>query len=213
MAAILPPPTSRDGAALPARLNGGSLSLGARVVRATPAQGLPMTRLDMRRLRSLAPSRRTAMTAVVCGALALGLPAVSRDARACDLTGYAADCRGANFDGRTFAGERLDGANFSGASFVGADLQGVDLYRADLSGANLRNANLQRAVLHYATLDDADFTGAVLTNAGMRSASLLRARFTDAETRGLDLSGAKLGGAVWMDGTVCAADSIGRCER
>lgn len=66
-------------------------------------------------------------------------------------------------------------------------LVGVDLRGAELIGTRLRHANLSHADLSRANLTQADLTGA-------------------------DLQGTRLGEAVWIDGRICAADSIGRCK-
>lgn len=65
---------------------------------------------------------------------------------------------------------------------VGADLRG-----AELIGASFRRANLSYADLRKANLAQSDLTGA-------------------------KLAGAQLEDAVWVDGRICAAGSVGRCN-
>jgi hypothetical protein len=79
------------------------------------------------------------------------------------------------------------GVNWSGCNKEGELLVGVDLRGAELFGAHLKGARLRYADLTRANLERADLTGA-------------------------DLTGARLGEAVWVDGRVCAADSIGMCK-
>lgn len=76
---------------------------------------------------------------------------------------------------------------WSGCRKDGALLAGADLRAAELVGTSLRQAQLSHADFSRANLLHADLAGA-------------------------DLSGARLGEAVWVDGRICAADSIGRCR-
>lgn len=69
-----------------------------------------------------------------------------------------------------------------GVLLVGADLQGAELLGASLKAADLRYANLTSA-----NLSQADLTGA-------------------------DITGARLANAIWPDGRVCAARSVGTCQ-
>ena len=88
---------------------------------------------------------------------------------------------------------------------VSCDLSGADLHSApwmfgknlqsiNLSGADLRNANLQGAELYYADL---------------RNANMIGAKNVDAAY----VNGACLDGAIWIDGSICQAGSIGGCRR
>jgi len=51
-------------------------------------------------------------------------------------------------------------------------------------------------------LDKANLSGASLVNANLKGAIL----------DGADLRYADLSGATWMNGSICAADSIGQCN-
>lgn len=73
------------------------------------------------------------------------------------------------------------GCNKQGFLLLGADLRGAQLINVDLTGANLR----------YADLREADLSGAHLERA--------------------DLTGTRLDGAVWIDGRICANNSVGAC--
>jgi len=79
----------------------------------------------------------------------------------------------------------------------GADMRGGNLRGFNLTGANLAGANLSGANLSYVSAFEADFRGANLTGASVT---------------GLQLGGADLSEAVWTDGRVCAAGSIGTCR-
>ncbi|MDF1523792.1 MAG: pentapeptide repeat-containing protein, partial [Trueperaceae bacterium] len=69
------------------------------------------------------------------------------------------------------------------------DFQGADFSGADLRGAHLAGADLRGADLRGANLEGAFAPG-------------------DA----VKLDDALLGGAVWIDGRVCGAESVGTCD-
>jgi len=79
-----------------------------------------------------------------------------------------------------------------GVNWSGCDKEGELLIGADLRGAELSGARLKGARLRYADLTQAD---------------LIRADLSAA-----DMTGARLDGAVWVDGHVCAENSIGVCK-
>lgn len=79
------------------------------------------------------------------------------------------------------------GVNWSDCVKDDALLVGADLRGAELIGSSLKRANLSYADLTRANLAQADLTGANLT-------------------------AARLGDAIWIDGRICAADSVGRCN-
>jgi uncharacterized protein YjbI with pentapeptide repeats len=82
-----------------------------------------------------------------------------------------------------------------------AQLEKADLHGIDLSGANLTNAELE----------DANLQGANLTNANLQRADLEGANLRGAKINGANLRGAELGYAIWVNGKVCAEDSVGSC--
>jgi Pentapeptide repeats (8 copies) len=107
------------------------------------------------------------------------------------------------------------------------DLAGMSARNAQLHGADLTNTNLRGADFAYADLSATDFTLADgqrmrLVGASLRKAIFNHARLTGADLRFADLSGAslagtelsatRLGNAIWIDGRVCAQDSIGVCN-
>ena len=107
------------------------------------------------------------------------------------------------------------------------NLVGMSARNAQLRGANLTNANLRGADFAYADLSATDFTLADarqvrLVGASLRNAVFNHARLTGADLSYADLSGAslagaelnaaRLGNAIWVDGRVCAHDSIGVCK-
>jgi hypothetical protein len=101
----------------------------------------------------------------------------------------------------------LKNAKLAKARLERADLTNADLSYADLSGANLRGANLRGAQLRGATLTQADLTGVDLAAADLGFAAL-----NGALLDGARLDGARLGQTTWVDGRVCAANSVGTCQ-
>lgn len=129
---------------------------------------------------------------------------------ATDLRG--ARMRNANLSGADLRGSQLGGADIAYTNLAGANLTGTEMTQAALVGANLRNADLSQAKLDganlaYAVFQGANLTAADLTGADMRNADLKGAMITLAR-----LSEAKMDNAIWVDGKVCAAGSVGECK-
>lgn len=156
----------------------------------------------------------TALTLCVSLALALRLTGTP-DVAAPDCRAVAAS--GINWDfcakPRQQLGERnLNGmsarnAQLRGSTLINARLRGVDFAYADLSStdftlADARQARLVGASLKRAVLNHARLTGADLSFADLSGASLV----------GAELSAARLANTIWIDGRVCARDSIGVCK-
>ncbi|MBT6273987.1 MAG: hypothetical protein HOI95_07625 [Chromatiales bacterium] len=137
--------------------------------------------------------------------------------------GVPRDCNAApvprvNWNGCQLLGAKLRGADLREATMVEANLSGVDLRRAqmnkaDLSyarftGGNLSGAKLTAATLFGTTLQRVNLQRAKLDRADLRSANFIGARIA-----GATFHGAQLGGALWIDGAQCAANSVGGCVR
>lgn len=86
--------------------------------------------------------------------------------------------------------------NLIGAKLEEANLQGMDLKGINFSGADLEKANFQNA----------DLTNAIFKNADLENANLNGAKIT-----GAVFKGAELEFTTWVDGKVCAEDSLGSC--
>ena len=125
-----------------------------------------------------------------------------RGARLRNANLSTSDLRGAILTGADLAYSTLTMSNMKDAIVVQGSLVGATLRRAQLQGADLTDANLT-----YAILQDADLSNAKLVNADLRNADL-----RGAVLEGADLSNALLGNVQWIDGRVCRADSVGRCE-
>jgi uncharacterized protein YjbI with pentapeptide repeats len=127
-----------------------------------------------------------------------------------DLRG--ARMRNANLAGGDFRGSQLGGADLAYTSMVGTNLSGTQMSQAALVGANLRNADLSAANLSGANLAFAIFQGADLTGADLSNADLANADLKGATITFAKIAGARLGKATWIDGKVCAEDSVGNCN-
>ena len=108
----------------------------------------------------------------------------------------------AALDGANLSNARLLGANLTQARLVQADLRYANLSGARLEGARLAGANLTGAILAQGRLDGANLEGADLSFANLQGASLV----------GSELSGVRLHKTIWIDGRVCAAESVGTCR-
>lgn len=114
-------------------------------------------------------------------------------------------------DGLTDAGAdlsnaRIDNADLRGADLHGSVLRGADLAYSNLSDSNLRNADFRRTRMLGAVLRGANLAGARLGGANLAFADL-----TGANLDGAHLDGANLSHAIWPDGRVCRAGSVGGC--
>lgn len=108
----------------------------------------------------------------------------------------SATLTGANLRNSGLAMSNMMSVELNGADLSYADLQLSNLSYASMQGANLKGANLQQTDLSYSNLTDSD-----LSFANLRDANL----------GGSDLQNAKLDKAIWIDGRICAAGSIGEC--
>lgn len=114
---------------------------------------------------------------------------------------------GCRKDDVKLSGAKLRNANLSNIHLERADLRGADLSYANLAGADLRGANLSGAQLKGASLGEADLTGADLSGADLSFAVLASAVLSGAR-----LDGALLQQTTWMDGRICAEQSVGTCQ-
>jgi len=113
---------------------------------------------------------------------------------------------GGEWNNADLANARLRNATLTGAQLAGARLTDGDLAYANLSFASLRDADLSRAVLLGTNLQRAD-----LANVNLQDADLSYANLTGAAMRGANLANARLDNAIWVDKSVCAPGSLGRC--
>ncbi len=91
--------------------------------------------------------------------------------------------------------------DLSGKNLSGLQLVGINLGNCDLKGIDLSYANLQRADLSDSNLERADLTGANLRMSSLRQSGMTGAK----------IERAIFDGAIWKDGSICPAGSIGQC--
>jgi uncharacterized protein YjbI with pentapeptide repeats len=140
-------------------------------------------------------------------------PAVPLAERDCQAAPAAAvNWSSCDMSARNLGRADLKLANLSNAILKGSDLRGAQLRAADLSYANLEAVDLRDADLRSANLKGAVLRGANLSQSDLRDADLGYANLQVANLNGANLSGAKFGRAIWVDGRVCTADSVGECR-
>lgn len=107
----------------------------------------------------------------------------------------------------------LNNAQLRNSQLVGSNMMNVTLTNADLAYADLRFTNLS-----YSHLQDGQLLGANLKNADLSYADLTNANLSYTDLTGANLGGSKLDNArfddaIWIDGQICAPQSIGQCIR
>lgn len=131
------------------------------------------------------------------------------------------DCRAAASPGVVWNNCPLEGAQMAQANLVGAQLRNVNFSGADLRASQLNGADISYGTLSLTRLQKAELIGAVLRGASLRGADLQGANLERADLSYADLSGANivavnltgaiLDHAVWIDKTICANGSRGKC--
>ena len=114
-------------------------------------------------------------------------------------------------EGVQLAGQDLSNGKLRNTRFTGANLRGAKLAGSDLAYSNLNLANLSYASLERATLTGADMRNADLSSVNLQGADLSYADLTGANLGGAEIANAKFDHAIWFDGSVCAAGSLGQC--
>ena len=121
--------------------------------------------------------------------------------------------RNANLGGADLRGSQLTGADMAYTSLVGAQLNGAQMEQVALVGANLRSAKLIGTDLTGANMAYAVLQAANLTNADLSNTDLTNADLQGAVLEATTLTGAKMDNVIWIDGSVCARGSIGKCNK
>ena len=143
----------------------------------------------------------------------LSSPELTASVRNCDApAGPDVDWGNCSLEGVQLEGAELAGARIDNADLHGAALRGADLRRANLSYSNFGTADLRYADLSNAILLGTGLRSADLSNAVLRHADLAYADLRGAKLGGAELGGARLGKAIWIDGRVCAVESVGECR-
>jgi hypothetical protein len=105
----------------------------------------------------------------------------------------------------------LSNAQLRNSQLVSSNMMNTTLSDADMAYADLRFTNLS-----YSQLQNSLLLGANLKNADLSYADLSNANLSYADLTGANLGGSKLDNtrfdhAIWIDGLICAPQSIGRC--
>lgn len=127
-------------------------------------------------------------------------------------------CPWGNMDGKTLDGKTLSDSNYMAAHARGTSLRGARLERVNFQVADVARANFSSAQLASATFFAANAENAQFVDADLRGANFTRANLRGANLKGARVDGltlfisARLAGASWFDGRVCAEGSIGGCD-
>ena len=95
----------------------------------------------------------------------------------------------------------LNSAYLTKTNFTSANLSYSNLSNSNLSNSNLSNSRLVGANLNNANLSGANFSGADLSYADLRKAIITNVKVLNT----------RFDNAIWIDGTLCARQSIDRC--
>lgn len=117
-----------------------------------------------------------------------------------------------NWRGCDKSGTLLNGSNLSSSNLSQVKFNSTDLSNSRLASSNLAQSDLSYATLNHANLSHANLEGANLNFAEMREADLSGANLRDANLSDAVLDGAKLDQAIWPDGKICGANSVGQCQ-
>ena len=134
----------------------------------------------------------------------------------------AIDCRAAAAPKVNWSNCQMEAVQLTSANLIGAVMQNMNLMRADLRGGQLVDVNLSFSNLSASLLNGADLRQATLVGVSLRGANLAGATFEGADLSYADLgganisnanfSGARLDKVKWIDGRICAVNSVGRCQ-
>ena len=111
-----------------------------------------------------------------------------------------------NLQNKDLTNSQLRNSQLIGSNFMNTTFTGSDLAYADLRFTNLNYSQLQNTILLGSNLKNADLSYADLTNADLSYTDL-----TNANLGGSKLDNARFGNAIWIDGQLCAPQSIGQC--
>lgn len=122
-----------------------------------------------------------------------------------DLRG--AKARDMDLQGSSYLSALLDDADFEGANLEQSQMQLTSMKRA-----NLARTNLTRAHMHAIKAQGINLQGANLDNVNLTSAELEGANLKGASIKNVLWLNARLSGATWVDGRICAEGSRGECK-
>jgi uncharacterized protein YjbI with pentapeptide repeats len=105
----------------------------------------------------------------------------------------------------------LSNAQLRNSQLIGANLMNSTLTNADIAYADLRFSNLSYSQLQNSLLLGANLKNANLSNADLSNADLSYADLTGANLGRAKLDNARFDNAIWIDGQICATQSIAGC--
>lgn len=112
-----------------------------------------------------------------------------------------------NLENSDLSNAQLRNSQLSESNLMNAKLSGADLAYADLHSSNLSYSQMQNTKLKGANLKNADLSYADLSNSDLSYADL-----SQANLGGSKLDNARFDHAIWINGQICAAGSIGQCN-
>ena len=120
---------------------------------------------------------------------------------------------GAMLDGMDLSDSAYKAANLKGGSMKHSTLVRINLQTSNVSNASFGGADLTGSTFFAANATEADFGDATLNGVNFTRADLTGANFKNAKYDRMTLFiAAKLSGATWFDGRVCAPGSVGACQ-
>tara|TARA_R110001606_G_scaffold361754_7_gene515290 strand:- start:206914 stop:207810 length:897 start_codon:yes stop_codon:yes gene_type:complete len=105
----------------------------------------------------------------------------------------------------------LTDAKLRNSQLVGSNMMNTTLNNADMAYADLRFTNLSYSQLQNSLLLGANLKNADLSYTDLSDADLSYADLTGANLGGSKLDNTRFDNAIWIDGQICAPQSIGQC--
>ena len=112
---------------------------------------------------------------------------------------------------RNFSQRSLKGSSFKNTLLKNSSFKDSSMQNSQFNYANLSNANLSNANFSMASLKGADLSNAILYEANFTQADMSYVNFTGAKIAKIKLAATNLSNAIWFDGRICSAQSIGKC--
>jgi len=172
-------------------------------------------------LREEKKSRRTPFFGVIASTilvlvligvgLYIGAPSAIPDPDCSAKAGPGVNWRNCYLDAVSSESANMQGAILNSSILRTARLSGASLRQADMRYADLSGSDLSYAEFNSARMKGVNLQNADLTNADLRNSDLTFANLKNSRLGGARLEGARLEKAIWIDGTVCATGSVGKC--
>lgn len=121
------------------------------------------------------------------------------------------DWSGCNKNRLNLVSKNLKNSNLHSIHLNSASLTKVNFSAANLSYAGLENSNLSSANLSNSLLVGANLNNANLNGADLSFSDLSYADLSNATVSNVKVQNTRFDNAIWIDGTVCARQSIDRC--